>query len=167
MSTQEKFYIQIDENGNAINHPAFESNLLEAFPNGIPSNWELFEHTIVDNRPRMWDVLKRIYTKINGVWTNTSTYIPMSETERAEATIIYFNQLKTKKNNFLEVTDLHIQEKNDAQDFISVSVLNEYKTQLTAWDPETVILGESFEDFCMPPFPNPPVKQDDGSWVAA
>ena len=164
MSTQEKFYIQVDENGNAVNHPAFESNLLQAFPDGIPNNWELFEHS-PELPSKMWDISRRTYKKINNVWTNTVTYTPMNEAERAEATTMYFNQLKIQKNNYLDFVDLYIQERNNSQDLISVSVLDEYKTQLTVWDLETVTLGESFENFCIPPFPKAPIKQKNNSWV--
>jgi hypothetical protein len=164
MSNQEKFYIQVDENGNAVNHPAFESNLLEAFPNGIPSNWELFEHAPGVNPPRMWDVLERTYEKVNGVWTNKGVYRPMNETEQAEATEGYFKQIQDDKQTLIERATFLIRERENVFDTASVAVLAEYKSRLEAWS--VVALGDSFDNFCSPPYPESPVRQEDGTWVA-
>jgi hypothetical protein len=63
-------YIQI-ENGQPINHPAFEENLIQAF-GAVPDNWEKFirleppalgSNQVFDN-PRV------IYEKVNGTWTD-------------------------------------------------------------------------------------------------
>lgn len=63
-------YIQV-ENGQCINHPAFESNLIEAF-GAVPDNWEPFirfkpelpskYHVFTSDQPT--------YQKIDGVWTD-------------------------------------------------------------------------------------------------
>jgi hypothetical protein len=164
MSTQEKFYIQVDENGNAVNHPAFESNLLQAFPDGIPSNWELFEHTPSNNPPRMWDMLERRYVKTNGVWTNVTVYRSMDETERAEATTRYINQLQEDKLIYIERATFLIKERENVFDSASAALLIEYKSNLEIWN--LVALGDSFENFCSPPFPLGPMRQEDGTWVA-
>ena len=164
MSTQEKFYIQIDENGNAVNHPAFESNLLQAFPDGIPSNWELFEHAPGNNPPRMWDILERKYEKTNGVWTNVAVYRPMDETEQAEATARYLNLLKEDKHILLERVKFIIQERQNVFDSVSVVLLKEYQSKLENWN--VTSLGDSFENFCSPPYPESPVRQEDGTWIA-
>ncbi len=63
-------YIQT-ENGNAINHPAFEDNLIAAF-GSIPAHWEAFirvERPI----PTIYQVLdsqEPTYQKANGIWTD-------------------------------------------------------------------------------------------------
>jgi len=164
MNNQEKFYIQVDENGNAVNHPAYESNLLQAFLEGIPSNWELFEHTPSNTPPRMWDIVERKYVKTNGIWTKIASYRPMDETERAEATIRYTNQIEEEKRSIIEHVKLLIEERKNVFDTASVNILTEYKSNLEIWN--LVALGDSFDNFCIPPLPSSPIKQEDGTWVA-
>jgi len=164
MNSQEKFYIQVDENGNAVNHPAYESNLLQAFPDGIPSNWELFEHTPNNIPPRMWDIIEKKYVKTNGIWTKIAVQRPMNETERAEATIRYTNQLEEEKRIFIERATFLIQERQNVFDSVSVNLLTEYKSNLEIWN--LVALGDSFDNFCSPLFPEGPIRQEDGTWVA-
>ena len=79
-----KLYIQV-ENGQAVNHPAFEENLIEAF-GAIPNNWEPFirvsnptesDNTIVLNSPAP------AYQKIDGVWTDVWSFRPKTAEELA------------------------------------------------------------------------------------
>ena len=76
-----KLYIQV-ENGQTVNHPAFEDNLLQAFGH-IPSNWEPF---IRVERPNpVYGVLESdspTYQKINGVWTDVWAVRPMTQEEK-------------------------------------------------------------------------------------
>ena len=75
-------YIQIDDNGNPINHPAFEDNLLQAFGN-IPSNWKPF---IRVERPQIGIYQKTnadpTYELINGVWMDVWAVRDMTEEEK-------------------------------------------------------------------------------------
>jgi hypothetical protein len=78
-----KLYIQI-ENGQTINHPALEDNLMQAF-GSIPSHWEPFVRverpthsiyqTIDSNQP--------VYAKVDGVWTDVWTVREMTTEEKA------------------------------------------------------------------------------------
>lgn len=76
-------YIQT-ENGNAINHPAFEDNLIAAF-GSIPAHWETFirvERPI----PTLYQVLdsqEPTYQKANGVWTDVWALRDMTADEIA------------------------------------------------------------------------------------
>jgi hypothetical protein len=75
-----KLYIQI-ENGQPVNHPAFEQNLVEVF-GSIPENWEPFNRI---ERP-MCDVYQvvseePVYEKINEIWTDVWTIRDMTEEE--------------------------------------------------------------------------------------
>ena len=77
-------YIEI-ENGQAKNHPALESNLLEAF-GSIPAQWESFIRT---ERPIIstYEVLvsnEPTYAKVNGVWTDVWTVRNMTAEEVAD-----------------------------------------------------------------------------------
>ena len=77
-------YIKTDGDGNTINHPAFEDNLLQAF-GSIPSEWEPFirvERPI----PTIYQVLdseEPTYQKIDGVWTDVWSLRDMTNDEKA------------------------------------------------------------------------------------
>ena len=78
-----KLYIQV-ENNQTINHPALETNLLEAF-GSIPSNWEPFIR-VERPVPDLYELLESdvpVYAKVDGVWTDVWTVRPMNEFERA------------------------------------------------------------------------------------
>lgn len=74
-------YIQT-ENGNPINHPAFEDNLIAAF-GSIPAHWEAFirvERPI----PTIYQVLdsqEPTYQKANGIWTDVWALRDMTSDE--------------------------------------------------------------------------------------
>lgn len=77
-----KLYIQV-ENGQTVNHPAFEDNLLQAFGQ-IPSNWE---HFVRVARPVLdvYEVLESnqpTYKKIDGVWIDVWALRPMTQDEK-------------------------------------------------------------------------------------
>jgi hypothetical protein len=76
-------YIETDSNGNPINHPAFEDNLLEAF-GVIPEHWESF---IRVERPiltpyQVFESEEPAYQKVNGVWTDVWTIRDMTDAEK-------------------------------------------------------------------------------------
>jgi hypothetical protein len=78
-----KLYIQT-ENGQTVNHPAFEHNLIEAF-GGVPDHWKPFVRV---ERPILgvYEVLESeqsAYEFVDGVWTDVWTVRPMTEEEVA------------------------------------------------------------------------------------
>lgn len=74
-------YIQV-ENGEPINHPAFEDNLIQAF-GAVPSNWEAFiripKPTPAANQ--IFDSELPTYQKVNGIWTDVWALRDMTESE--------------------------------------------------------------------------------------
>jgi len=77
-----KLYIQI-ENGQPINHPAFEDNLMQAF-HQIPAHWEEFvrpERPV----PGVYQVMPDAptYGKVGGVWTDVWAIRDMTAEEKA------------------------------------------------------------------------------------
>ena len=77
-------YIETDSNGNPINHPAFEDNLLQAF-GAIPAHWEPFNRV---ERPKLsiyqvLDSQESTYQKIDGVWADVWTVRDMTAEEKA------------------------------------------------------------------------------------
>jgi hypothetical protein len=77
-------YIETDENGNCKNHPALESNLMQAF-GCIPPHWELFIR-IPRPIPTLYQVLESNqpkYQKSNGIWTDIWALREMTDEEKA------------------------------------------------------------------------------------
>jgi len=76
-------FIQI-EDGQPVNHPALEDNLIQAF-GAVPDHWEKFirvERPI----PGVYEILESdqpTYQKVDGVWTDVWSLRPMTETEIA------------------------------------------------------------------------------------
>jgi hypothetical protein len=78
-----KLYIQT-ENGQTVNHPAFEHNLIEAF-GGVPDHWKPFVRV---ERPTLgvYEVLESeeaAYEFVDGVWTDVWSVRPMTAEEIA------------------------------------------------------------------------------------
>jgi hypothetical protein len=78
-----KLYIQT-ENGQTVNHPAFEHNLIAAF-GGVPDHWKPFVRV---DRPTLgvYEVLESeqpAYEFVDGVWTDVWTVRPMTAEEIA------------------------------------------------------------------------------------
>ena len=79
-----KLHIQVDENGNTVNHPAFEDNLIQAF-NEVPSHWEPFVR-VEKPIPTIYQVLdsqEPTYQKVDGVWTDVWALRDMTAEEKA------------------------------------------------------------------------------------
>ena len=76
-------YIETDSNGNPINHPAFEDNLLQAF-GAIPEHWEPFNRIEkpVATIYQVFDFEKPTYQKIDGVWTDIWALRDMTAEEK-------------------------------------------------------------------------------------
>ena len=78
-----KLHIQVDENGNTVNHPAFEDNLIQAF-NEVPSHWEPFVRveTPVPTIYQVLDSQEPTYQKVDGVWTDVWALRDMTAEEK-------------------------------------------------------------------------------------
>ena len=71
------------KDGQPVNHPAFEDNLMQAFGQ-IPDHWEPFVRV---ERPVLgvYDVLdsqEPTYEKVNGTWTDVWSVRPMTDAEK-------------------------------------------------------------------------------------
>jgi hypothetical protein len=76
-----KLYIQI-ENGQPVNHPAIEENLIQAF-GSIPDNWIAFERI---ERPQIgvYDLFDQDYPEyqlVDGIYKDVWLIRPMNELE--------------------------------------------------------------------------------------
>jgi hypothetical protein len=81
-----ELFIQVDENGNVVNHPIMGSNFREAFPhidtNNLPSNFARFER-VPPPVPSPYEKNHRVnYQKRpDGVWTDVHTCDLMTREE--------------------------------------------------------------------------------------
>jgi len=89
-------------NGQTVNHPAFEDNLLQAF-GAIPSHWEPFNR-IERPVPSVYEILESdmpAYQKLNSVWTDVWPLRNMTAEEKIakqQAVITAFNSLEQAEN---------------------------------------------------------------------
>lgn len=88
-------YIQVQD-GQPINHPAFENNLLQAF-GAIPENWEPFVR-VQSPVPTIYQIFENpalVYQKVNNVWTDVWVLRDITEKEKV---ITAFNQREQASN---------------------------------------------------------------------
>jgi hypothetical protein len=76
-------YIQI-EDGQPINHPAYEDNLIQAF-GAIPAHWEPFVRIKAPTLSELekWDDPHVTYEKVDGVWTDVYHIVEITAEEKA------------------------------------------------------------------------------------
>ena len=90
------------ENGVTKNHPAFESNLIQAF-GSVPAHWEPFTR-IERPTPGIYQLLESqepVYAKVNGVWTDVWTVREMTVEEKTtlqQSVITAFNEREYASN---------------------------------------------------------------------
>jgi hypothetical protein len=94
-------YIETQD-GQPVNHPAFEDNLMQAF-GAVPAHWEPF--TRVERPvPDVYEVLESdmpTYQKVNGVWTDAWSVRDMTaeeKTAKQQAVITAFNSREQAEN---------------------------------------------------------------------
>ena len=78
------WYIQIDEQGNPVNHPMLEENLIDIYPNGIPEKYQPFMR-IPTPVPNVFQMVgdASSYEKINDIWQDVWPLIQKSTEEVA------------------------------------------------------------------------------------
>jgi hypothetical protein len=90
------------ENGQIKNHPAFESNLIQAF-GAVPAHWEPFVR-VERPTPDTYQLLESqeaVYAKVNGVWTDVWSVREMTaeeKTAKQQAVITAFNTRDQAEN---------------------------------------------------------------------
>ena len=96
-----KLYIET-QNGQPINHPAFEDNLLQAF-HEIPEHWEEFVR-VERPVPAVYQALESeepTYEKVDGVWTDVWALRDLTaeeKTAKQQAVIDAFNAREQAEN---------------------------------------------------------------------
>jgi hypothetical protein len=154
-----KLYIKVID-GKTIDHPAFEENLLYAFPDGIPVEFEPFERILDDRKPGFYEKTVCSYVKNeNGVWQDKWQIVSMSQEERQVQ--------ETKVTD--QINDILKKRKETAKDMIihylklselnSVNVWQSYLERLNNWSLISL-------DPITPTLPNIPIKESlTNDWV--
>jgi hypothetical protein len=94
-------YIEIKD-GQPVNHPAFEDNLIQAF-GSVPDHWEAFVR-VERPIPGVYETLdsdEPTYQKVGGVWTDVWSLRPMTQAEKdakQQAVIEAFNAREQAEN---------------------------------------------------------------------
>lgn len=161
-----KLYIQVQD-GNAINHPALEENLLDVYGE-IPADWEPFERRMAPEPLNKYEYVSPFavrYEKVDRVWTDIFETRSMTWEERKAVDDAEAAKLEAfKKRGSCEALKAH-----------RIKLLNERiaassdQTELNLL--QTVLqahLDHVFINYEGPPY-NPPFmkypKQDDnGNW---
>lgn len=123
------WYIQVDEQGNTVNHPLMEENLIDIYPNGIPAQYQPFIRIPIPT-PNVFQTVGNVpsYGKINGVWQDVWPLISDSD-EKITQTKLEIDQLVSniKTDRIAKVNALIINSSTtDAQKF----AYNNYLAQL-------------------------------------
>jgi len=123
------WYIQVDEQGNTINHPLMEENLIDIYPNGIPAQYQPFIRIPIPT-PNVFQTVGNVpsYEKINGVWQDVWPLISDLD-EKITQTKLEIDQLVSniKTDRIAKVNALIINSSTtDAQKF----AYNNYLAQL-------------------------------------
>lgn len=121
-----KLYIQV-ENGQPVNHPALEENIVDAF-GAVPDNWEPFvrvQNPILTDDTVVLLEPTPTYQKVDGVWTDVWYTRPKTEEEIAAEKEARLAPIKSK------------------------FAANPYAHNFTAW-----VLNEAKGQY-EPPFPKP------------
>jgi hypothetical protein len=153
-----KLYIKV-VNGIPVNNPLFEENLLEAFPDGIPTEYELFERIQPNLSHGVFQKLVNTYVKNqNNTWTDNWAVVEITDAEKQIRT----EELRAAANR--HVNDLKNAAANainyltDVSDLVGVQVWTDYLSKLNLWVLESI-------DPVVPSIPPAPYKDDTENWV--
>jgi hypothetical protein len=154
-------YIKV-ENGQTINHPILESNLLQTFVDGvIPPEYEKFERIPYDSSLKKTDyqVAKCYYVKNeNGVWQDSwviEDLVGEEKDKKTQELIDIANEAIKRQKAFAEQMIVSCISRSDLD---GVVVWNEYINILNAWKLISVCPTT-------PSIPNLPVMDFENKWV--
>jgi hypothetical protein len=133
-----ELFIQVID-GKPVNHPAFKENLEQAFPDGIPVEWEPFKRVPTTLTCDTFEKSICEYVKDEtGIWTDYWHVTPMTDEEREEKT----QQIKDAIQK--EINGRILQAKNAViwalknSNLNAVQVWEEYLSRLQSYAVESV-----------------------------
>jgi hypothetical protein len=151
-------YIKVVD-GFPVNHPLFEENLLEAFPEGIPACYEPFERVQPTIKHGTFEKLVHTYLKNqNNVWTEEWSVADMTAKEKERK----INDLTMAANNYIEQLKQQainaIAYLEEVSDSAGAQIWNAHLDKINQWALVSVAP-------VVPEFPSPPYQDDSGNWV--
>lgn len=96
-------YIEVDSEGNCINHPIGEENLIQIF-GSIPSKYEPFVRVEQNVFPDTFEIMNEVqYQKVDGIWTDVWTKREMDSNEKfkknAQIAREFYSTVMNEKTN--------------------------------------------------------------------
>jgi len=146
--------------GKPVNHPSTEENLLQAFPEGIPVEYEPFERSGTHNSE--YGVFEKSiveYVKNGDVWTDSWSIAPMTEEEKAvrieEISTAVTRQVKQEN---LRIAEYNIMLATAMSDLRALQAWSKYADVCKAWTLKSVVPTT-------PPIPAFPERTPEGFWI--
>jgi hypothetical protein len=153
-----KLFIKV-VNGQTVDHPVFEENLLQAFPDGIPSEYEPFERIQPTQIPKTYEKSICEYVKNNnGVWSDSWSIREMTDEEKQIKTNELIENAESYKRFRLTVANRNAVVAMANSDLAALSAWNLCIEKLKAYSVISV-------DPLIPPLPKLPIMDESGKWV--
>ena len=154
-----KLFVKVVD-GKVVNHPYNEQNLLEAFPEGIPPEFEPFQRT--DTYPGSYGVFEKsavVYEKNGDFWNDVWSIVPMNEEEKA-ARIEQISAAVTRhvKEDNLGRAEYNILVAMSLSDLKALQVWSKYADICRAWTLKSVVPTT-------PRIPTFPTLTPEGVWI--
>jgi len=154
-----KLYIKV-ENGQAVGHPSFEDNLIQAFPEGIPDYFEPFERFESPPVSSFSQTSVCTYVKdINGVWHDSWLLVEMTEEELNNKIKNIENMLIQQAKDYAIWAQSQVLSCIASSDSNGVLAWENYIKECENWVPLSIYPTQ------IPAFPKRLIKDAYGNWV--
>jgi hypothetical protein len=155
-----KLFIKVVD-GEAIDHPNLESNLLQAFPEGIPLEYEPFERKQNYLQPSVFQRVQVSYIKdeTTNVWQDHWSIVDFTDAEKEEKTKELKAKIELRIENFKILAQNGIVECMKRSDVNGTNAFTDYLEILNSYKLVSVLPVS-------PPIPPVPLKGDDGYWYS-
>ena len=151
-----KLYIKV-ENGSCTGHPVLEDNLFQAFPEGIPSDYKLFERKPFPVKVGDYEKAVCKYIKQNDVWSDEWTIVPLTDEEKNIKIQTLIENIKESVEFFKAQAKQMILMCTIDSDLNGVNIWERYLNMLNNWVFESAVP-------LTPPLPTKPFKNLENQW---
>jgi hypothetical protein len=152
-----KLFIKVID-GQPVEHPNLESNLLQAFPEGIPSEYEPFERKETILQPGPFQTASSVYLKDdNGVWYDHWVITDFTDLQKQEKLKELEYKINLRIGHFKEVAKQGILVCMASSDLAGVNAFTQFLKRLEDYKLVSAMPVS-------PPMPTVPLKGEDGRW---
>lgn len=124
----ENLYIKV-VNGSAVDHPSYESNLIQAF-GSIPSDWQPFTRIKQNVTPTIFQNAVSTYVLNNGIWQDSWSCVDMDDAQKAEVISNIQTHGPESKKSRIDFVNSNLQNLTDANE---ISLWQSCLDSLNAW----------------------------------